>query len=432
MITQLTKTMMAPFVLYSCMLLSACVLGRMNFVDFEKIGGIPGNKTLGAQWWNFKVLNTTLSSLSPSTTLFFPNKAFHLIGGVKARRLAHITFIFDGTLIFSDDRTVWPLKANGEVEECIYIERSTDLVFTSTGTGTLDGNGKKWWGSIKYLKHAEDRPRLIHLNMTTNVLVERLLLKNSPYWTFFAENSFSLTIRHTDVSARWTDQNEHTPLDLQAYNTDGFDVSGKHVHIHDCTIWNQDDCIAVKSNSEHMLFERISCSGLGLVIGSIGNARVHNITFRDSVMPRTFKGIYLKTRWNDSGPVLGEALISDILYQNITMDRPQQYPIWIGPAQQTGQPCDLRWPQGPNAECRMSGYQTWKNIVLRDIFINNPDNSPGVLISNASNPMRGVVFDNVVVTSPGKKPFGPNYHCEGMKIRAIGATSPLASCMFHI
>ena len=47
---------------------------------------------------------------------------------------------------------------------------------------------------------------------------------------------------------------------------DGFDVAGKNVHIHDCNIWNDDDCIAVKSNgrgdeqshcSENMLFERI-------------------------------------------------------------------------------------------------------------------------------------------------------------------------------
>jgi hypothetical protein len=39
-----------------------------------------------------------------------------------------------------------------------------------------------------------------------------------------------------------------------------------------------------------MLFERINASGLGLVIGSIGGSRVHNITFRDSYMYRTFKG----------------------------------------------------------------------------------------------------------------------------------------------
>lgn len=72
-----------------------------------------------------------------------------------------------------------------------------------------------------------------------------------------------------------------------------------------------------------MLFERISCSGLGLVVGSIGHSIVRNITFRDSIMPSTVKGIYMKNRWNDSGPIDMSASISDILYENITIDNPQ-------------------------------------------------------------------------------------------------------------
>jgi len=128
----------------------------------------------------------------------------------------------------------------------------------------------------------------------------------------------------------------------------------------------------VKDDSADMLFERISCSGLGLVIGSIGSSVVNNITFRDSVMPHTFKGIYMKTRWSDKGPVGLNASITNILYENITMDSPEQYAIWIGPAQQTGQPCSLLWPIVDGAECIMSGYQTWANITLRNILINNP------------------------------------------------------------
>ena len=80
-----------------------------------------------------------------------------------------------------------------------------------------------------------------------------------------------------------------------------------------------------------MLFERISCSGLGLVIGSIGNSIVNNITFRDSYLPKTVKGIYMKTRWNDQAAVGSSASISNVLYVNIFMDAPQQFAIWIGP-----------------------------------------------------------------------------------------------------
>ena len=89
-------------------------------------------------------------------------------------------------------------------------------------------------------------------------------------------------------------------------------MAGRNVWIHDCDIWTQDDAIAVKDRiecprngsdglavpvpSENMLFERINASGLGLVVGSIGDGLVRNITFRDCYLRDTFKGVYLKFR----------------------------------------------------------------------------------------------------------------------------------------
>lgn len=259
--------------------------------------------------------------------------------------------------------------------------------------------------------------------------MENLLLKDSPYWTFYAAHSDGLIIRHTNVDARITQLNYHSLYDLTAFNTDGFDVTGQNVYIHDCDIWCQDDCVTIKDGSRDMLIERITCSGLGLVIGSIGSSTVHNITFRDSYMYRTVKGIYMKTRWTDEGPVGPSASISKILYHNITMVRPQQYAIWIGPAQQTGQPCDLLWTIAPIAKCIITAHQTWSDIVLRDIRIIDPDGSAGVLLGNSTNPMTGVVFDNVVVENPGKAPWGSDmYYCEGINGIAMGSTSPVPPC----
>jgi hypothetical protein len=245
------------------------------------------------------------------------------------------------------------------------------------------------------------------------------------------EESDGLEIRNSEVSARWTDKDYHTLLDLQAFNTDGFDVTGRNVYIHDTKIWCQDDCISVKDGSENMLFERINCSGLGLVVGSIGSSVVNNITFRDSIMPSTVKGIYMKTRWSDLPPAgIDVASISNVLFENILIDKPQQFGIWIGPAQQTGQPCSLLWPILDKATCLMSGYQTWSNITLKNIQIKDPEQSPGVLMGNVSNPIRGLVFDNVHVTNPGKKPWGDEfYYCQGIDNGlAIGVTNPVPPC----
>jgi hypothetical protein len=216
------------------------------------------------------------------------------------------------------------------------------------------------------------------------------------------------------VRCEWLPDKSPLPLPLYllfSFNTDGIDISGHNVHVHDVTIWNQDDCIAVKDNyygnhvSSNMTFERINASGLGLVIGSIGGSTVRNITFRDAYLHRSFKGIYLKfrkdnlTKWGRPG------LIEDILFENITMEAPEQWGIWIGPAQQAdsrnlcaAHPCSLCWPYVPGAKCHGEPLSKYKNITLRNVVINNPRGSPGVILGDPKNEIDGVIFDNVVVT----------------------------------
>jgi hypothetical protein len=54
---------------------------------------------------------------------------------------------------------------------------------------------------------------------------------------------------------------------------------GTNIWIHDCNIWDDDDCIPIKQQDSHsihsscsqnMLFERVNALGVGLTIGSVG------------------------------------------------------------------------------------------------------------------------------------------------------------------
>lgn len=184
---------------------------------------------------------------------------------------------------------------------------------------------------------------MLQVSDAARVVVEHLHFLNSPYWSTDFKDVDTVTIRHCDVAVRWNAAaDNHGALELAAANTDGFDLAGRNVHIHDVNIWNQDDCVCVKnvkpgshraSCTENWLVERVNASGLGLTIGSIGGSSepggmcVRNITFRDSTMHSTVKGLYLKARWllpNET------AIIEDILYENITIDRPEQWAIWVG------------------------------------------------------------------------------------------------------
>eukprot|EP00656_Telonema_subtile_P003824 TRINITY_DN11733_c0_g1_i3.p1 TRINITY_DN11733_c0_g1~~TRINITY_DN11733_c0_g1_i3.p1 ORF type:complete len:378 (-),score=64.36 TRINITY_DN11733_c0_g1_i3:121-1254(-) len=365
------------------------------------------------------------------------------MGGIQAQDLNSVVIQIDGTLEFASTMLKapkyvdsWPRQGPGskaKVLECLTFQNLTNVTFTSTNEGTVNGAGGKWWGipGIGYLNRQENRPRLFHIEDSTNILFEKLFLKDSPYWTFLASNVKHLEVRNSRIDARRTSGDSHSAIDLTAFNTDGFDLSGcDDVWVHDCSVWNQDDCFDVKDGTNNVVIERVNASGLGLTIGSI-SSDVRNITFRDAYMHHTFKGIYLKFR--------GAGTISDVLYENIVIDEPEQFAIWIGPAQQcdgcsatelcSAKPCSLCWPSVPGTSCNAPSSAQYTNITLRNITINSPKKSAGVILANVSSPMQNIVFDNVVVNNPASKPWGNDgYYCKNANGVATGTTNPVPPC----
>ena len=333
----------------------------------------------------------------------------------------------------------WPRYTpgkDGAVLECITIINATNLTITSASEyGTLNGAGDKWWGipGVGYLVREENRPRMLVVDTSTNVLLEKISFLQSPYWTVLFNQVINLEVRHSKIDNRRDDFDGHDPLDVTAFNTDGFDMSTcDNVWIHDSSVWNQDDCFDVKDNTKNVVIERVNASGVGLTIGSI-SSYVNNVTFRDSYMHNTAKGIYLKFR--------GGGLVSNVLYENIVMDAPEQFAIWIGPAQQCdgcsatnlcstdGGPCSLCWPFVPGTQCNAPAGGQYTNITLKDITINSPKQSAGVILANDTSPMKNVVFENVVVNNPASNPFGKDqYYCKNVEGVATGTTNPVPPC----
>jgi hypothetical protein len=409
-------------------------------VDFEvDVGGVPDDPSLTAAWLNGGLMNSSLASLAPGDELVLPNKTFHMMGGIVADGLADVTVRFEGTVVYDDSMKEWPRQqSGGRVLECLKFSRCTNLTLTSSGKALFNGQGKAWWGlpGVGYLARGEDRPRLLDIEDSAHTLVENLYLQNSPYWTFnwHGAQADGLEVRNVDISARRDGKDDHGLIEETAFNTDGFDVAGKNVHIHDCTVWNQDDTVCAKDGSENMLFERIEASGVGLTIGSIGGNSVNrNITFRDIHMHKPVKGIYMKFR--------GNGLVEDITYENIVIDEPEQTAIWIGPAQQSdsvdlcaAHPCSICWPLVPGAKCGLPDGGQYRNITLRNVTINNPKKPDSYIMANVSVPMDGVRFIDVVVNNPGTKK-GKNFytHCEGVaRGVATGKTSPVPPCFMDM
>ena len=336
------------------------------------------------------------------------------------------------------------------------------------------------------------RPKLLHIEDSERIVVQNLTMLNSPSFHLLLEDVAQVEVGWVNITvdrkmqralrARATGGATSDgalgsglgALEPEDLNTDGIDPSGRDVWVHHTHIENDDDSIAVKpcssarckhsACSQDMIFEDSTFTGMGASIGSVPPHNppncVRNITFRRIDMPKTGvprrpppapptarspprppppprsralagKGVYIKSNPScerDPGGPPVSATISDIVYEDMSIDQPRWWAIWIGPQQQhepntaLGEKCALDYPITPH--CPTQGCVTFANITLRNIRVTSPLLSPGVLLGNASNPMQNILFDNVTVDHPGSFPYKKDYQCENVVGRATGGSSP--------
>jgi polygalacturonase len=186
-----------------------------------------------------------------------------------------------------------------------------------TGRGTIDGRGAVWWKAKLEKTLAHPRPRLISFSDCRNVLIQDITAINSPSWTINPIHCQNVTIHAITII---------NPADSP--NTDGIDPdSCRLVRISDCYISVGDDCITLKSGTEHDRPDRAApCRDItitnctlerghgGVVIGSEMSGGVKNVVISNCVFIGTDRGIRIKTRRGRGGT------IEDIRVSNLIMD----------------------------------------------------------------------------------------------------------------
>lgn len=190
---QVVLPLALSLVVFSAQLSAAAVI---NFQT--DAGAVPNDQSLATSWTNGGILNSTLAALKPGDTLLIPNVTFHLMGGCVSVNLSDAIIQIDGTLVFSDNTHQWPRSADGSsVLECLQFNAPVNVTITSSGRGRIIGSGAAWWslGPLGYLIHGENRPRLLHIVRGKGVVVEHIAMEQSPYWTFWAEESDGLIVR---------------------------------------------------------------------------------------------------------------------------------------------------------------------------------------------------------------------------------------------
>jgi len=185
------------------------------------------------------------------------------------------------------------------------------------GRGTIDGRGAIWWKAKKEETLVHPRPRLVSFSDCINVLIEGITAVNSPSWTINPVHCQNVTIRAITVI---------NPADSP--NTDGINPdSCRLVRISDCYVSVGDDCIALKSGTEHEQPDRSTpCRDItitnctlerghgGVVIGSEMSGGVKNVVISNCVFIGTDRGIRIKSRRGRGG------IVEDIRVTNLIMD----------------------------------------------------------------------------------------------------------------
>jgi len=175
-----------------------------------------------------------------------------------------------------------------------------------TGRGTIDGQGGPWWRAFEENTLAYPRPRLIGFTDCQNILIEGLTLTNSPAWTVNPVNCENVNVRGVTII---------NPPDSP--NTDGINPdSCRGVRISDCFVSVGDDCITLKSGTQHELPQRRrACRDIaitncilerghgGVVIGSEMSGDVHNVVISNCIFIGTDRGIRIKSRRGRGGRI---------------------------------------------------------------------------------------------------------------------------------
>src|SRR5687767_465433 len=286
-------------------------------------------------------------------TLRFPAGTY-LTGAIRLRSNVGLHLDKGATLLFSTDPSDYPVVlTRWEGTECmnysglIYGQNVHDV--SITGEGTIDGQGKAWWGAfrkgswaamkrLRELGETSDdpkqrvfgtpeaglRPCLLEPINCQRILLDGVTFTNSPFWTIHP-------IYCTDLTAR------NLKIHGTGPNTDGLNPdSCANVLIERCAFDTGDDCVTLKSGrdkdgrrvgkpTENVIVRDCTFArGHGtVVIGSEMSGGVRNVLAENLTADGTDAGVRIKTRRGRGGT------IENVVYRNMTLKNIRKQAITV-------------------------------------------------------------------------------------------------------
>ncbi|NCG51954.1 exo-poly-alpha-D-galacturonosidase [Serratia fonticola] len=292
-----------------------------------------------------------------------------------------------------------------------------------TGEGIIDGQGSALLESFRAnarktgAKGPTDRPRMIFIKNSTNILIENLTLQNSPSFHIVFFNVENITINKTKIIApEWWE------------NTDAIDpMHSRYVTVTENAISCGDDHVAIKSvfnddnTHDYYIAKNKFLEGRGLSIGSETSGGIRNVLAEDNTFENSMYGIRIKSPRGKGG------LVSNVVYRNTKMTDVET-PVVLagyykgGPVTAKGR--DEALQKGEFANGFMLGNQIYPsqadkaqpfnkhttphfdNIQFINFESTGNSKNAGFIIGTPEKPFTNILFDNVRIEAK-----------EGMRVR---------------
>ncbi|KAI1272724.1 glycoside hydrolase family 28 protein [Xylaria sp. FL0933] len=251
----------------------------------------------------------------PSGTIVIPASSTYYINSVFSfAGCSGCTLQVDGLLKVSDDTDYW----NGK-DAIFEVSSITGAkIYSSTGSGVIDGNGQAAWDRFA-ADSSYDRPTLFWINKSKNIVVQNLQFKDAPN-VFHSARGDSSNIQYIDIDLSAKSTSDNLPK-----NTDGWDIGpASYVTISGATVVNDDDCVAFKPGANYVSVTDITCVGShGLSVGSLGSGAgstdtVQNIYVNGATMTDSTKAAGIKLY--PAGSSHGTAVVKNVTWENVVVD----------------------------------------------------------------------------------------------------------------
>lgn len=356
---------------------------------------------------NAAAIQAAITAAASGDTVLVPAGTF-LCGPITLK--SNLNFqVAAGAILRMTDFGVFPQNTN-------FIYGKNLVNISITGSGIIDGQGKKWWDDFNAGNPDNRPPAMIYLSGCVGVTLTGVAVQDSPKFHIQLLGSMSkVWASGLSITAAWPSP-----------NTDGIDLRGKNILIENCYISGGDDVIQLGGSSDPVSDVVIrNCSfgtGHGLSIGGYTQAGVKNVLVDNCVFNGTQYGIRWKTGRDRGG------IIDNLTYSNITMNGILLYPFFLTSFYPN--PSSLP-PTTDNYVTPTATTPYWSNIKLLNITASTATSgakSPGKFWAADEAPITNLLLDNVVVTGPSGVNF-EIHHAVGVTItcscRIDGKQPPL-------